>query len=162
VVDVQDPTWPVIRHVNSRLPYSDTARQREPQAFFAIRAPTWDAKFGDDLPAYAAAVTEAGIPAGARVGDIGCGTRRALPALRTAVGPAGSVLALDLTAEMLQQGYSRTPTPSTPFANWPASPGVITPTTPRGRRISKARFPALAEFGSRPPRRLPSSADMRQ
>ncbi len=34
----------------------------ETQAFFGCRAATWDAKFGDDLPAYRAAVAEAGIP----------------------------------------------------------------------------------------------------
>jgi len=101
-VDVQDATWPVIRHIDRRLPYSDRARRRETQAFFAVRAGTWDAKFGDDLPAYRAAVAEAGIPRGAVVADIGCGTGRALPALREAVGPAGAVLGLDLTTEMLQ------------------------------------------------------------
>jgi hypothetical protein len=40
--------------------------------------------------------------------------------------------------------------------------GVITPTTPRGRRTSSARLPVLAELGSSPPSRLPSSAAIRQ
>ena len=40
--------------------------------------------------------------------------------------------------------------------------GVITPTTPRGRRTSMARVPGLDEFGSRPPARLASSAAVRQ
>ena len=35
--------------------------------------------------------------------DLGCGTGRALPALREAVGPDGTVIALDLTPEMLDQ-----------------------------------------------------------
>src|SRR3984957_14439812 len=73
----------------------------EPRAFFARRAATWDAKFGDDLPAYCAAVAEAGIRRGGVVVDVGCGTGRALPALRMAVGPEGSVIAVDLTPEML-------------------------------------------------------------
>jgi SAM-dependent methyltransferase len=73
----------------------------ETRAFFACRAATWDAKFGDDLPAYWAAVTEAGIRRGGVVIDIGCGTGRALPPLREAVGPAGTVIALDVTPEML-------------------------------------------------------------
>src|ERR1700741_1899018 len=51
----------------------------ETRAFFACRAATWDAKFGDDLPAYCAAVDEAGIKPGGRVVDIGCGTARAPP-----------------------------------------------------------------------------------
>ncbi len=33
--------------------------------------------------------------------DVGCGTGRALPPLREAVGPDGSVVAVDLTPEML-------------------------------------------------------------
>jgi SAM-dependent methyltransferase len=73
----------------------------ETRAFFACRAATWDTKFGDDLPAYRAAVAEAGIAAGGVVIDVGCGTGRALPPLRDAVGPAGAVIALDVTPEML-------------------------------------------------------------
>ena len=37
---------------------------RQTQAFFGCRASTWDTKFGDDMPAYAAAIAEAEIPAG--------------------------------------------------------------------------------------------------
>jgi ubiquinone/menaquinone biosynthesis C-methylase UbiE len=33
--------------------------------------------------------------------DVGCGTGRALPPLRMAVGPSGAVVALDITPEML-------------------------------------------------------------
>jgi SAM-dependent methyltransferase len=73
----------------------------ETQAFFGCRAATWDAKFGDDLPAYRAAVAEAGIRRGGVAIDVGCGTGRALPPLREAVGPDGSVIAVDLTPEML-------------------------------------------------------------
>ena len=75
----------------------------ETQAFFASRAATWDTMFGDDMPAYAAAVARAGIPRGGVVVDVGCGTGRALPALRKAVGPDGAVIAADLTPEMLAQ-----------------------------------------------------------
>lgn len=35
--------------------------------------------------------------------DAGCGTGRALPPLRAAVGPTGTVLGADLTPEMLEQ-----------------------------------------------------------
>ena len=71
------------------------------QAFFACRAATWDTKFGDDIPAYRAAVAEAGIRSGGVAIDVGCGTGRALPPLREAVGPGGSVIAVDLTPQML-------------------------------------------------------------
>jgi SAM-dependent methyltransferase len=71
------------------------------RAFFGCRAATWDTKFGNDLPAYRAAVAEAGLRRGGVVIDVGCGTGRALPPLRDAVGPGGTVIALDVTPEML-------------------------------------------------------------
>ncbi|MBW5486312.1 class I SAM-dependent methyltransferase [Streptomyces bambusae] len=71
------------------------------QEFFGARAADWDTRFPDDGPAYAAAVADLGLRPGDRVLDAGCGTGRALPALREAVGPAGEVLGADLTPEML-------------------------------------------------------------
>ncbi|MEU7177367.1 MULTISPECIES: class I SAM-dependent methyltransferase [Streptomyces] len=71
------------------------------RTFFAARAADWDARFPDDGPAYAAGVAELELRAGDRVLDAGCGTGRALPALRDAVGPRGTVLGADLTPEML-------------------------------------------------------------
>jgi ubiquinone/menaquinone biosynthesis C-methylase UbiE len=53
------------------------------------------------MPAYAAAVAEAEIPIGGTALDAGCGTGRALPALRAAVGPTGTVLGVDITPQML-------------------------------------------------------------
>ncbi|MFZ0164441.1 MAG: methyltransferase domain-containing protein [Trebonia sp.] len=75
----------------------------ETRTFFASRAATWDTRFGDDMPGYAAAVAQAGIPRAGVVVDVGCGTGRALPALRQAVGTDGVVIAADLTPEMLAQ-----------------------------------------------------------
>jgi SAM-dependent methyltransferase len=72
------------------------------QEFFGARAADWDARFPDDGPAYAAAVAELGLREGARVLDAGCGTGRALPPLRAAVGPSGVVLGADLTPAMLE------------------------------------------------------------
>ncbi|MGW1029828.1 class I SAM-dependent methyltransferase [Streptomyces sp. NPDC002577] len=72
------------------------------QEFFAARAAGWDARFPDDGPAYRAAVDELGLRPGSRVLDAGCGTGRALPALRDAVGPSGVVLGADLTPAMLE------------------------------------------------------------
>ncbi|MDT0393355.1 MULTISPECIES: class I SAM-dependent methyltransferase [Streptomyces] len=73
------------------------------QEFFTARAADWDRRFPDDGPAYAAAVAELGLREGGRVLDAGCGTGRALPALRAAVGPSGVVLGADLTPAMLRE-----------------------------------------------------------
>ena len=72
------------------------------QEFFGARAAGWDARFPDDGPAYAAAVADLGLREGDRVLDAGCGTGRALPPLRAAVGASGVVLGADLTPAMLQ------------------------------------------------------------
>lgn len=103
VIDLDDPEWPVIRRVAAPLAGRGSWYISETRAFFSARAATWDTKFGDDLPAYAAAVAQARIPAGSIVIDVGCGTGRALPALRHAVGRHGTVIAVDLTPEMLRQ-----------------------------------------------------------
>ncbi|WP_399882268.1 class I SAM-dependent methyltransferase [Streptomyces sp. BBFR51] len=71
------------------------------QEFFGARAADWDRRFPDDGPAYAAAVGELGLRKGDRVLDAGCGTGRALPPLRTAVGQSGLVVGADLTPAML-------------------------------------------------------------
>ncbi|MFI8091698.1 class I SAM-dependent methyltransferase [Streptomyces sp. NPDC086080] len=72
------------------------------QEFFTARAADWDRRFPDDGPAYAAAVARLGLRQGDRVLDAGCGTGRALPPLRAAVGPTGVVLGADLTPAMLR------------------------------------------------------------
>ncbi|MGA5358531.1 class I SAM-dependent methyltransferase [Streptomyces purpurascens] len=77
--------------------------QTRVQEFFTPRAADWDSRFPDDGPAYAAAVAELGLRAGDRVLDAGCGTGRALPPLRAAVGPSGVVLGADLTPAMLRE-----------------------------------------------------------
>jgi len=101
VIDLHDPAWPVIRHIDASMADHDSWYLAESRAFFATRAATWDTRFGDDAAAYAAAVTEAALPPGATVLDLGCGTGRALPALRAAVGPAGTVIGADITEQML-------------------------------------------------------------
>jgi SAM-dependent methyltransferase len=101
VIDLHDIGWPVIRRVAAPLAAGGSWYLTETRAFFACRAATWDAKFGDDIPAYRAAVDEAGIRPGGVVIDVGCGTGRALAPLRDAVGPAGTVIAFDVTPEML-------------------------------------------------------------
>lgn len=71
--------------------------------FFTPRAATWDSRFPDDGPAYEAGVRALGLRPGDTVLDAGCGTGRALPALRAAVGAAGTVVGVDLTAAMLAE-----------------------------------------------------------
>jgi SAM-dependent methyltransferase len=71
------------------------------RAFFAPRAATWEERYPNDMPRYAAAVQELAPPPGALVLDAGCGTGRALAPLRAAVGSHGRVLGLDATREML-------------------------------------------------------------
>lgn len=73
------------------------------QEFFTARAADWDRRFPDDGPVYAAAVAGLGLREGGRVLDAGCGTGRALPPLRAAVGPSGVVLGADLTPAMLRE-----------------------------------------------------------
>lgn len=107
VIDLHDPAWPVIRRASASPGGSGRWYISETRAFFASRSATWDTKFGDDLPAYAEAIAVAGVPGDGVVVDVGCGTGRALPALRQAVGPRGRVIALDLTPEMLAQARAR-------------------------------------------------------
>lgn len=77
------------------------------RAFFAPRAAGWDERFPDDGPAYERAVAELAPPVGGSVLDAACGTGRAAPALRRAVGPTGMVVVADLTAEMLAEFVAR-------------------------------------------------------
>ncbi|MEU1471380.1 methyltransferase domain-containing protein [Streptomyces sp. NPDC005761] len=72
------------------------------QEFFTSRAADWDTRFPDDGPAFATAIATLGLRPGDIVLDAGCGTGRAMPELRAAVGPGGTVLGADLTAAMLE------------------------------------------------------------
>ncbi|MEU6234976.1 methyltransferase domain-containing protein [Kitasatospora sp. NPDC047058] len=83
---------------------AELARTRE---FFAARAAGWDARFPDDGPRYAAAIAGLGLRPGDSVLDAGCGTGRALPLLRAAVGPEGRVFGADVTPEMLHEASAR-------------------------------------------------------
>jgi ubiquinone/menaquinone biosynthesis C-methylase UbiE len=91
----------------NRMSPDGRERLAKTRDFFGARAAGWDLKFGHDMPAYSAAVAESGIPVSATVADVGCGTGRALPALRARVGPDGVVLAVDATWEMLQVARPR-------------------------------------------------------
>jgi SAM-dependent methyltransferase len=98
-----DPTPAHTDEEHEHRPW-DLAQTR---AFFGPKAATWETKYPDDGPAYAAAIAESAPPAGGVAVDLGCGTGRALTYLRRAVGDAGTVIGLDVTAQMLQVARER-------------------------------------------------------
>jgi len=81
----------------------------ETRAFFGPRAATWDERFPDDGPRFEAAVGHLRLRSGGVAVDVGCGTGRALPFLRAAVGPSGLALGLDATPEMCGVARARGP-----------------------------------------------------
>jgi SAM-dependent methyltransferase len=85
----------------------DSRRLDQTRSFFGPRAAGWEDRFPDDGPRYEKAVGAlAPTPGGVAV-DVGCGTGRALPWLRDAVGTAGLVLGVDVTPEMLVEAVRR-------------------------------------------------------
>lgn len=80
---------------------------RETREFFAAKAATWEEKYPDDGPVFAAAIAEMALPSGGLVLDAGCGTGRAFPLLRDAVGAAGRVVGVDVTPEMIRSARDR-------------------------------------------------------
>ncbi|MGI8553503.1 MAG: class I SAM-dependent methyltransferase [Dehalococcoidia bacterium] len=76
---------------------------QETRAFFASRAPGWESRYPDDTPQYERAVRELAPPFAGHALDLGCGSGRALPILRNAVGPRGRVIGIDATDEMLAE-----------------------------------------------------------
>ncbi|NNN30420.1 methyltransferase domain-containing protein [Streptomyces sp. S3(2020)] len=77
------------------------------RTFFTPRAADWEERFAADNPVYAAAVARIGLRPGQRAMDVGCGSGRALPALRAQVGAEGVVLGADLTPAMLTDAARR-------------------------------------------------------
>lgn len=105
------------------------------QDFFSVRAADWDSRFPDDGPAYAAAVGALGLRPGDAVLDAGCGTGRALPHLRDAVGPGGTVLGADLTPAMLDAAVRAGRAGAAP-CSWPMRHGCRC-VTERSTRCSR-------------------------
>ncbi|MFG2616269.1 class I SAM-dependent methyltransferase [Streptomyces sp. NPDC048507] len=71
------------------------------RTFFTPRADAWEERFAYQTPAYEAAVARMRLAPGQTAIDLGCGSGRALPALRALVGGSGTVLGVDLTPAML-------------------------------------------------------------
>ncbi|MFJ3767311.1 class I SAM-dependent methyltransferase [Streptomyces sp. NPDC090082] len=71
------------------------------RAHFTRQASDWEERFAYQAPAYGAAVARMRLEAGGRALDVGCGTGRAMPALRAQVGPSGQVVGVDVTPAML-------------------------------------------------------------
>jgi SAM-dependent methyltransferase/uridine kinase len=101
VVDNDDPRYPRVVEVAPELTRLQPHLRRT-RAFFGRRAAGWEDRFPDDAPLYAAAVAELHPPANGVVVDLGCGTGRALPDLRAAVGDRGVVIGIDATTQMLE------------------------------------------------------------
>ncbi|MCX4524664.1 MULTISPECIES: class I SAM-dependent methyltransferase [unclassified Streptomyces] len=90
---------PVLRHFAALT--AARAEHTATRAFFTPRAEAWEERFAYQTPAYEAAVARMRLRPGQTVLDLGCGSGRALPALRAGVGAAGTVLGVDLTPAML-------------------------------------------------------------
>lgn len=85
----------------------DRERLSETRAFFGPRAAAWEDRFVEDDPSFEAAVAQLKPPVGGMAIDVGCGSGRALPFLRAAVGTEGMVVGLDATPEMLGAAAAR-------------------------------------------------------
>ena len=86
---------------------TDTGGRAALRAFFGPRAAGWEDRFPGDEPAYAAAVEALAPRPGGTALDAACGTGRALPILRRAVGADGLVVGVDITPEMLAEAAGR-------------------------------------------------------
>ncbi len=80
----------------------ESPRLAATRSFFGPRAAGWEDRFPGDEPGYRLAVAALSPPPGGVALDVGCGTGRALPWLRQAVG-GGMVIGLDATPEMLAE-----------------------------------------------------------
>src|SRR5262249_39618486 len=95
IIDLDDAEWPVIRPGPPGLEAASGPDLHVwgTQAFLGPRAARWARRFTDEVAEFGYVVETLGLPSGGVALDVGCGTGRAVPLLREAVGDAGTVLA---------------------------------------------------------------------
>ncbi|MEV8394200.1 MULTISPECIES: methyltransferase domain-containing protein [unclassified Streptomyces] len=116
------------------------------RTFFTPMAETWEERFAADGPSYAAAVARMGLGEGRTVLDLGCGTGRALPALRAAVGDKGLVLGIDVTPAMLDAAARHGRTDLGPVRRIFAGPRRLAP-----RLAALSESPKYVQYEGDPP-----------
>ena len=79
---------------------------RAVQSFFAPRAASWEDRFAADQEQFDRVMPHLGLSPGVAVLDAGCGTARAVPGLRRAVGSGSIVVGVDATPEMIEQALA--------------------------------------------------------
>ncbi|WP_438289924.1 methyltransferase domain-containing protein [Streptomyces sp. HUAS TT7] len=99
--DSEDETWTGQLLFRFAELVASRAEHTSTRAFFTHRADTWEERFAYQTPAYEAAASRMQLRPGATALDLGCGTGRAMPALREQVGAHGRVLGIDITPAML-------------------------------------------------------------
>lgn len=77
------------------------------QKYYAWRAANYDAGARFEVEHHAEALQLAGVRNGQHILDVACGTGRGTVGLAHAVGPSGSVAALDLSEHMLGQARTK-------------------------------------------------------
>ncbi|WP_406503960.1 methyltransferase domain-containing protein [Streptomyces sp. NBC_00212] len=101
VHDGEDDTWTGQLLSRFAILVAARAEHTATRAFFTHRADAWEERFAHQTPAYEAAAFRMQLGPGATALDLGCGTGRAMPALREQVGAHGRVLGIDVTPAML-------------------------------------------------------------
>lgn len=127
VIDHRDPRRPSLRWTHTRPAPFQTADPHilATRGFFTPRAETWDERFPDDDPTFAEAVAHLALTDGDTALDVGCGTGRALPHLRDAVGASGRVLGVDVTPAMAEVAAGRGPVAIGDVRRLPLRDGVV-------------------------------------
>ncbi|MFJ7156494.1 hypothetical protein ACIQUQ_16280 [Streptomyces sp. NPDC101118] len=100
-----DPWWDGLLGRLAEL-VAARAEHTATRAFFTRRAADWERRFAYQTPAYEAAVARMPRVPGGRVLDLGCGTGRAMPALRalrTTCSPRTTCAALEATGWRLAE-----------------------------------------------------------
>jgi demethylmenaquinone methyltransferase/2-methoxy-6-polyprenyl-1,4-benzoquinol methylase len=93
--------------MNKAMVEATHTTEEEIKKYYGWRASNYDAGSGFEIEHHVAAIKLANIQEGQHILDVACGTGRATVGLARAVGPTGSVDALDLSEAMLDQARSK-------------------------------------------------------